>query len=269
MLTACDVKDPIYDTDHPDHGKITLTTDWSNIGSGLIAPASYTVKVGDYSTTVSGATNTIDNLFLPGTYTAYVYNTADNISVSGTTATANYAAGTLGWFFTSKLTETVEADTDHEFTAMMAQQVRELTLVLTPSGDAADIVSTVTGTLSGVAGTLDFDSDAHGSATTAALTFTKITSGADAGKWTATVRLLGIAGSSQELNIAITYTDAQLGVQHLDPADLTVQLTGFNADKKTPLALGAGMETLTAIGGFTTTLTDWTTTTVSGNAEMD
>ena len=29
LLASCDVKDPIYNTPHPDHGMITLTTDWS------------------------------------------------------------------------------------------------------------------------------------------------------------------------------------------------------------------------------------------------
>ena len=29
LLSDCDVKDPIYNTSHPDKGQITLTTDWS------------------------------------------------------------------------------------------------------------------------------------------------------------------------------------------------------------------------------------------------
>lgn len=34
LLAGCDVKDPIYNTPHPDHGTVTLTTDWSGIGRG-------------------------------------------------------------------------------------------------------------------------------------------------------------------------------------------------------------------------------------------
>ena len=43
LLAGCDVKDPIFDTSHPGHGTVTLTTDWSGIGTGLTAPESYTV----------------------------------------------------------------------------------------------------------------------------------------------------------------------------------------------------------------------------------
>ena len=69
-LAGCDVKDPIYDTPHPNHGTVTLTTHWSGIGEGLTAPASYTVAVtpvaggatGSYTATVNGTTATLDQL---------------------------------------------------------------------------------------------------------------------------------------------------------------------------------------------------------------
>ena len=62
FLAGCDVKDPIYNTDHPENGKVTLATDWSARTAGIDIPASYTVTVGEYSATVSNATNTLDNL---------------------------------------------------------------------------------------------------------------------------------------------------------------------------------------------------------------
>ena len=54
-LAGCDVKDPIYNTPHPDHGTVTLTTDWTNRTAGIDIPASYTVAAGDYHAVVSGA----------------------------------------------------------------------------------------------------------------------------------------------------------------------------------------------------------------------
>ena len=74
---GCDVKDPIYDTPHPEHGTVTLTADWSGIGEGLTAPASYTVAAtpataaatGEYTATLTGTTATLDHLFEPGKYT--------------------------------------------------------------------------------------------------------------------------------------------------------------------------------------------------------
>lgn len=62
-FAACDVKDPIYNTPHPEQGAITLVTDWSGIGEGLTAPASYTVEAGDYSAILI-APRTCSNLFL-------------------------------------------------------------------------------------------------------------------------------------------------------------------------------------------------------------
>ena len=96
---------------------------------------------------------------------------------------------------------TVEADTDHELTAAMHQQVRQLTLVIEPTGDAADRIESIEGSLSGAAGTLDFATGTYGATSDVALHFTRITEGSDAGKWIATVRLLGITGNTQTLTV--------------------------------------------------------------------
>lgn len=252
LLWGCDVKDPIYDTAHPKHGKITITTDWTNRTSGIDAPASYTVKTGDYSVVLTGATNTIDNLFTPGNYSLYAYNTAENIAVSGTTATATYPAGALGWFFTSATDVAIEADKVHKLTAGMAQQVRQLTLVIESTGSTTDRVKSITATLSGVAGSYAMDSDTHGAASNISLTFAKDTDG----KWTATVRLLGIAGSGQKLTGTITFTDGSPGDTPLE-SDLSSALTGFNTDKKTPLTLGGQVVETPTAAGFTATITGW------------
>ena len=83
FLAGCDVKDPIYNTPHPDHGTVPLTTDWSDIGTGLPTPESYTVTAtrdgsatAGYTATLTGVTNRLDHLFEPGAYRFCVYNTA-------------------------------------------------------------------------------------------------------------------------------------------------------------------------------------------------
>lgn len=258
LLSGCDVKDPIYDTPHPQHGKITLTTDWTGRTEGINVPAGYTVQIGDYSATLSGATNTIDNLFTPGTYHVYIYNTADNISVSGTTATADYAAGNPGPFFSCAMDAAIEKDKEHTFTAVMKQQVRRLTLVIEPEGDAVDRIVGITASLSGVAGTLDIKDDTHGSATSVPLAFTKIAAGTDAGKWTATAWLLGITGGEKKLTGTISFTDGNPADMPLE-SDLTAELASFNADKKTPLALGSTLVETPAGTGFTATIDKWET----------
>ena len=222
--TSC-VKDELHDTPHPDYGKITVTADWTDRGDGVDIPAEWTVTMGDYTGTETGETHAPDYLFNPGDYTLAACNIPENITISGTTATISVQK------------VTIEADTDYDLTAAMHQQVRQLTLVIEPTGDAKDRIESIEGHLSGAAGTFDFATDTYGAASDVALNFTKITEGGDAGKWTATVRLLGIAGDTQRLTATLTYADGNPADTSLE-SDLTAALQDFNSDKTVPLTLG-------------------------------
>ena len=217
LLSSC-VKDTLYDTPHPDHGMISVTADWSARGEGIDIPATWTVTMGDYTGTETSATHAPDHLFAPGSYTLAVWNPAEGITVSGTTATVAAATGNdagagafisnaPGWLFTSVQQVLIEKDTDYPLTAAMKQQVRELTLVVEPTGDAAGRITEIVAHLTGAAGTLDFATDTYGAASNVVLPFTKITEGDDAGKWKATVRLLGVTGTEQLLTGEIRYAD--------------------------------------------------------------
>ena len=261
-LGGC-VKDELHDTAHPDTGKITVTADWADRGDGVDIPAEWTVTMGGYTGTETGATHSSDHLFSPGNYTLAVYNPADGITVSGTTAAVAAADGgfivnTPGWLFTSVQEVAIEADTDCGLTAVMHQQVRQLTLVIEPTGDAEDRIESIGGTLSGAAGTLDFATGTHGTPSEVKLHFTKITEGDDVGKWMATVRLLGIAGNSQRLTATLTYTDGNPQPTSLN-SDLTAALDGFNDDKTTPLTLGGTLAETPDEAGFTGEITGWET----------
>lgn len=263
LLWSCNVDDPIYNTDHPDKGKITLTMDWSEMGTGITKPASYTISVAGYSTALSGDCNTFNKLFDPGTYAGIAYTDAEKITVSGTTATVESASGVVdpspGWLFTAHDPNvTITKDVDHQYTAVMQQQVRQLTLTIMPTGDSADKIESITATLSGIAGTLDFTTDTHSTPSNVTLTFTKIVSGVDEGKWVATARLLGVMGAEQKLSGTITFTGGNPIDQQLE-SDLGTALAGFNTDKKTPLTLGGtSVETPSEVG-FTAAITGWTT----------
>ena len=267
------VKDELHDTPHPDTGKVTVTADWTQRGDGVDIPAEWTVTMGGYTGTETGATHSPDYLFKPGSYTLAACNTPDGITISGTTATVDAADGgfiadTPGWLFTSVQEVAIEADTDYSLTAVMHQQVRQLTLVIEPAGDAADRIESIEGTLSGAAGTLDFATGTHGTPSELGLHFTKITSGDDAGKWTATVRLLGIAGDAQRLTATLTYTDGNPADTSLD-SDLTAALDGFNDDKTAPLTLGGTIAETPGEAGFTATISVWEEVDGgNGNAEL-
>ena len=131
ILTSC-VMDDLYDTPHPDYGKIAVTADWSARGEGIDIPATWTVTMGDYTGTETSATHTPDHLFAPGSYTLAVWNPAEGITVNGTTATIAAATGIRagtdafvnnapGWFFTYTEQVTIEKDKDYPLTAAMKQ----------------------------------------------------------------------------------------------------------------------------------------------------
>ena len=250
--TSC-VKDELHDTPHPDTGKITVTADWTDRGDGVDIPAEWTVTMGDYTGTETGTTHAPDYLFAPGSYTLAAYNTPENITVSGTIATVAKAHGDAADLFISI---EIEADTDYALTAVMRQQVRELTLVIEPAGDAADRIETIEGTLSGAAGTLDFATGTHGTPSEVELHFTKITEGDDAGKWMATVRLLGIAGDAQRLTATLTYADGNPADTGLE-SDLTEALADFNADRTVPLTLGGTIADTPTEAGVEAGITGW------------
>ena len=236
--TSC-VKDELHDTPHPDYGKITVTADWTDRGDDVNIPAEWTVTMGDYTGTETGETHAPDYLFNPGDYTLAACNIPENITISGTTATIT---GTPGWLFTSVQEVTVEADTDYDLTATMRQQVRQ--------------IESIEGALSGAAGTMDFATGTYGAASDVALHFTKITEGDDAGKWTATVRLLGIAGDLQRLTATLTYSNGNPQPTELE-SDLTAALVDFNSDKTEPLTLGGTIAETPTEAGVEAGITDW------------
>lgn len=263
-LTSC-VKDDLYDTPHPDKGKVAVTADWSNRGEGVEIPGLWRVVIGDYTAEETGSTHEAERLFEPGDYRLITYNRADGITVAGTTATVSAASGERGnafisgspdWFFANVQEVSIEKDREHAFTAAMRQQVRQLTLLLEPAGNTAAAIENIAGSLSGVAGTLDFATGTHGNPSDVELDFTRITEGADAGKWKATVRLLGIAGDVQRLSATVRYAGGNPQPVNIE-SDLSEVLARFNTDKTAPLTLGGTMVETPVAGGMTATIDKW------------
>lgn len=263
-LTSC-VKDELFDTPHPDHGKVVVTADWTEKGDGIAAPEKWTVNIGDYTGEETGVTHAPDYLFTPGEYSIIAYNPAENITVSGTTASvalgngkSNFISGTPGILFTHVQDITIEKDKVHEFTATMRQQTGSITLMIEPTSDAAGRIESIAGSLSGVAGTMDFATGTYGAPSDVALHFTKITEGENAGKWTATAWLLGITGDAQRLSATIAYTDGNPQPTVLE-SDLTSALAGFNDGKTEALTLGGSVVETPTEAGVTVEITDWKT----------
>lgn len=256
LFSSC-IKEDIYETAHPEKGQITLVTDWSKKGSGIATPESYTVRVGAYSATLKGERNTLANLFDPGAYHALVFNMPDKITVKGEMATVASASAELiesmpGWLFCGNGDVTLEKDKDYSVTVGMIQQVRELNLLLQPTGGTVNKITSATATLSGVAQSLDMRSGALTTEKSVALTFAKQPDG----KYKATLRLLGIASAVPKLTVKIAFTGGAPGdLQQI--YDLSAALKTFNTDKHLPLSLEAQVIETPTGAGFTASITDW------------
>lgn len=252
QLTSC-VKDDLHCTSHPDTGALTVTADWSDRSEGIATPDRWCMAIGGYTGEATTATHTPDYLFAPGDYTLTAWTPAEAITISGTTATARYTAGSnIGWLFAATMPVSIDRDCDHALTATMRQQVRQLNIVIEPEGDAADHISSITATLSGAAGSLNFATNTYGSPTQAPLTFRKTADG----KWAATVLLLGIAGQSQKLSGTVTFADGNPQPLAFE-SDLTAALSGFNDGKTVALSIGGTVVTIPSSSGATATIDNW------------
>lgn len=233
-------------------GKITLITDWSKRTSGIEQPTSYIVEINKQKLTYNQITNTLPELDA-GTYPILIYNTPDEMEINGTTATVTTTGNQVnpqpGWLFTNISEAEYVDNTEKSVTAVMQQQVRQLTIELTVTEGDANLISTTTAVLTGVAGSLDFKTNTHSGTNLSVIpVFTR-----NGSKLTATVRLLGITTEAQTISLDIIFTDGR--IQHIE-SDVSAQLTDFNTDKHIPKTLSANLNLPIAVG-FEATITGW------------
>lgn len=261
LLTASCVKDTLYNTPHPNHGKITVTADWSARGEGIDIPATWTIAMGDYTGTETAATHAPDHLFAPGSYNLVAWNPAEGITVSGATATVAPASGsqttgsfidnTPGWFFTHTEQVSIEKDTDYSFTATMQQRVRELQLELEVTQGRPELIRSVTATLSGIAGAFDMEQgQTTGEPASTRFSFTR-----DGSRLTADARLLGTMGAVQTLVLDIVFVDG--GRTQRTEVDLTEAMKDFNGDMTTAYRVTGTLETPVGMEECNAEITGW------------
>lgn len=247
-MTSC----TIVDLEDPLKGNITLTTDWGKRTSGIEQPTNYTVIVNNQTLNYTQPTNLLPELNT-GTYPIHIYNTPDKISIAGTTATVattnNQVEPLPGWLFTAT-TQAIYADFKEEtVTAVMQQQIRQLTIELSVAeGDPERIASTAA-TLTGIANSLDFKSNVHsGTNLSVAPVFVR-----NGNKLTAAVHLIGTTSESQKLILDIAFTDGR--TQRIE-SDVSSMLANFNTNKHIPINISADLNT-PAEAGFAATITGW------------
>jgi hypothetical protein len=245
---------------------VTIIPDWSKRMDGIEPPGSYTLLVDDYTAVSDAPSHTLKHRFLPATYPVWIHNNVDHLDIRGTSVSVDAVTGMRihnvpGWLFTCS-TKIYIGGGRQTVIVPMRQQVRQLTLTLSPQGDKFESIFSIRGVMSGVAGTLDCLTGLHGTPSRTTLDFEKITFGDDAGKWRAVVRLLGVvpSPSRQRIELTVSLADPATRVsRNIEwSSDLTEQLSGFNFGKDIPLTLD-GVMSPDAVGpNFTGTITEWT-----------
>lgn len=89
FLAGCDVKDPIYNTPHPDKGAIVITADWTQRGEGIATPSEYTTEAAGASFTLHEPVAALTGLFVPGRTELLGYNPAEHVTVKDGVATVD------------------------------------------------------------------------------------------------------------------------------------------------------------------------------------
>lgn len=243
-------------------GLIEVKTEWPGIDEGIIPPVNNVHLISselrsDEMYTIEGKDD-----FLPeqprGRYDIYVYNTANQIQVSGNIASVdvvntNRADETIaahpGWFFSYRGQVSVIPDKTVIVEAVMKQQVRELTFVFDVIEEGNLSLAGCTARLDGVARTLDMNTNAVGNPSSVIPVFTK-----EGNKLSASVYLLGVIENNQQLlMLDLQFTD---GTHHIVQFDISDQLKGFNSNKETPMVWEADL-VITSSAGIGASITNW------------
>lgn len=228
--------------------KVTLTTDWANRTEGITIPSSYAVVINNKNLTYHDVINTLPQL-AAGIYPITVCNTADKITVDGTSATVATSGSIVnavpGYLFYSELDVEFENDKEKAVTVVMQQQIRLLNIELTITDGDINNIESITASLSGVANTMDLKANSYsGTGLKVIPVFTR-----NGNKLNASVRLIGLTREAQNLFLNITYKS---GTSQQIISDVSSLLTNFGTEKYKPLTLKGSAEVFTAIETQTT-----------------
>jgi hypothetical protein len=261
-ITAC-INDNLDDCPAP-YGLVRVSTTWTPRSEGLDVPPSYTFRTEEHSESgLSTATepNLISHDFRFGAYYVYLYNVVDGITMDGTTARVGVKDSlvnpTPGWLFSYAGYLMVTEDTITDLVARMKQQVRLLTIEMTPKGDAAGLLRSIDITLNGIAAELHINDDSTDRTSVVAFHLTPFPDKT----WQASARLLGMTAGEHLLILTAGVLDGSENIIELtDQVDVGHLLTGFNSNKEYPITLKGELHLTTDPNDpllIIATITDW------------
>ena len=267
LLSSC-VKDELYNTPHPDRGAVTVSL------TGLAADDDYVLDMDGKTADITGSQFVYPDLLLPGAHSLVVYNRAEGFTFDGRMAYVNTSDNKTradgapviplpGYLKTSSQEITVVADDTLRITPSPQQRVRDLHIEFTVTQGRPELIQTVTGTLSGIAGAFDMEAEqTTGEPASTVVAFTR-----DGDKLTADARLLGTMGAVQTLVLHIAFTDG--GRTQRTEVDLMEALADFNGNMTDGYLVTGTLKTPVGMEEATAEITGWET--VDGddvNAEM-
>ena len=241
LLSSC-VKDELYNTPHPDKGAVTISL------TGWTADDDYVLDMDGKAADITGSPFVCPDLLLPGAHSLVVYNRAGGFTFNGRMAQVNTrddksrADGAPiiplpGYLKTVSQEITVTADDTLRVSPVPQQRVRDLHIEFTVTQGRPELIQTVTGTLSGIAGAFDMEAgQTTGEPASTVVAFTR-----DGDKLTADARLLGTMGTVQTLVLDIAFVDD--GRTQRTEVDLTEALADFNGDMTTAYRVTGTLET--------------------------
>ena len=255
--TSC-VKDELHNTPHPDRGAVTVSL------TGLAADGAYVLDIDGQTADITGSPFTFPDLLTPGTYSLVVYNRAEGFTFDGRMAQVHTEDGKTradgvsiiplpGYLKTASREITVTADDTLHLTPAPQQRVRDLHIEFTVTQGRPELIQTVTGTLSGIAGAFDMEAEqTTGEPASTIVAFTR-----DGDKLTADARLLGTIGAAQTLVLDIAFVDG--GRTQQTEVDLTEALADFNSDMTTAYRVTGTLETPVGMEEGKGEITGWET----------
>ena len=237
LLASCDVKDPIYNTPHPNHGIVMGLTEWSQRGEGVEVPIKYRVEVSGMTNTATTTTFIMPGLFEPGNVEVLAYNLPAGVSANGGIATVSIGTdGTLlvpdaGVLFSGVATAHVVADDTTRVTLAMQQRMREVRFTLTITDGDPERITDIKARLDGVAASINLRTgEVMGNSASVMLSFLRKGDKLSAKVWTIGI----IEEAKQQIVTTLTFSDNHRIETTTDVTDI---FHNFNADKLTPLGV--------------------------------
>lgn len=255
LLPVSCIREELFRTNHPDYGKLILIPDWSECNADITIPDELMIKVNGETTLYpyTGDSIFVEDLFDPDKHDVYILNETSNLTVSDNIVSLNetngYADSMPDWFFSSRKTVFMEKDQDYIVPMLMKQHVNSIRLSFASKKDDITNISSVTGSLSGIATSIDISNNSvRGNSGTILLDFYK-----NVDLFVSDFRLIGTHPNYiQELIINLnTDSGETAGTIH---RILTNEFTNFNSKKNEPLNVSIDVTAYKYAARF---ITDW------------